>query len=172
MANGDITQDDPTQGDSGGGGGPQAPQPSAPQGGPPGGGGPMLAAMARNQMGPQVSAPGPGNMADSMTQIQAAVGMIQQAAIGLPPGSPLHRDALQAAQRLSRHLGQAGVGAGAGLQKTMLGDMFRRTIQQMLLQRIQAQRGQAQPGQADDQSPAGQGPPGMAPMPSTPMPGA
>jgi hypothetical protein len=165
--NGDITEDDPSMGQ----GDPSGGAPAA--GGPPSGGGApasppqpggMLAAMARGQQGPQVSAPGPGNQADSMSLLQQAIGLIQQAALGLPPGSPLHRDALQSASRLSRHLGSgAGMGPAAGVQKTMLSDQLKRTVQNMMLQRILSMKGMGKPGQN-----AGQ----QAPMPSTPLPGS
>lgn len=165
MANGSVTEDDPEMGqqDDGGGGPPGDPT-GAPQAGPPGGPGPggMLAALARNRQGPQISAPGPGNQADSMNKLQTAIQMIQEAALGLPPGSPLHRDALKAASSLSRHLGGAsGMAPGAGIQKTQLSDMFRDTVKHMLLQRIMASRGGG---------PGGGG--AQPPMPSTPLPGS
>jgi hypothetical protein len=173
MANGDVNDDDPTMGqDPSGGGAPpaaggQPPGGGAPPGGAPGGPpqpGGILAAMARGNQGPQISAPGPGNQADSMNLLQQAIGLIQQAAMGLQPGSPLHRDALQSASRLSRHLGgAAGMAPGAGIQKTQLGDQLRRTVQQMMLQRIMAQKGQG------GGAPGGKPP---APMPSTPLPGS
>ena len=120
-------------------------------------------------MGPQVSAPGPGNMADSMTLLNQAVQMIQQAALGLPAGSPLHRDALQSATRLSRHLGGTGsLGAGAGVQKTAWQDQLRQTIKNMMLSRMQSMgAGGGQQGGGD----GAQGP-AQAPMPSTPLPGS
>ena len=119
--------------------------------------------MARGNQGPQISAPGPGNQADSMNLLQQAIGLIQQAAMGLQPGSPLHRDALQSASRLSRHLGgAAGMAPAAGIQKTQLGDQLRRTVQQMMLHRIMGMKGQQGGG-------GGQPP---APMPSTPLPGS
>jgi hypothetical protein len=115
-------------------------------------------------MGPQVSTPGPGNQADSGMLLQQAIQLIQQAALGLQPGSPLHRDALKAATQLSRHLGGAtSMGPAMGVQKTMLGDQMKRTVQNMLLQRL---FGQKQPGGQPGQGPGG------APMPSTPLPGA
>ena len=96
-----------------------------------------------------------------MTTLQQAILLIQQAAIGLPPGSPLHRDALKAASQLSRHLGgQSGMAPGAGVLKTSLGDQMRHTVRNMLLQRILGQKGQA-PGQG-----------AAPPMPSTPLPGS
>lgn len=87
-------------------------------------------------------------------QIKSAIDMIQQALPGLPTGSEVHRDALQAVNRLSRHLPQ-GLPT-AGVQQTQLQNMLRNTIRNALLQRVLAQQG------------GGQGP--MAP--STPMPGA
>ena len=172
MANGDPTDDDPSMGQGQSPGG-------APPGGPPGGGGGApggppqpggaLAFMARNKMGPQVSAPGPGNMADSMTLLNQAIQMIQHAALGLPPGSPLHRDALQSASKLSRHLGGTGsFGAGAGVQKTAWQDQLRQTIRNMMLSRMQSSAaGGSKQGGGD----AAQGP-AQAPMPSTPLPGS
>ena len=125
--------------------------------------------MARNKMGPQVSAPGPGNMADSMTLLNQAIQMIQHAALGLPPGSPLHRDALQSASKLSRHLGGTGsFGAGAGVQKTAWQDHLRQTIRNMMLSRMHSSAaGGSKQGGGD----AAQGP-AQAPMPSTPLPGS
>lgn len=149
-------------------GGPPSPgPPPTPGGGAPSGPGGM-AAFARSRMGPQISTPGPGNQADSSMLLQQAVQLIQQAALGLEPGSQLHRDALRAATQLSRHLGGAGgMGAAVGVQKTMLGDQMKRTVQNQLLQRLFGQGkppGGGQPGQP----PGG----GGAPMPSTPLPGA
>lgn len=108
-------------------------------------------------------------MADSMTMLNQAIQMIQHAALGLPPGSPLHRDALQSATRLSRHLGQTGAfGAGAGVQKTAWQDQLRQTIKNMMLSRMQSMAaGGGQQGGGD----AAQGP-AQAPMPSTPLPGS
>jgi hypothetical protein len=112
-------------------------------------------------MGPQISAPGPGNQADSMVTLQQAIQLIQQAALGLPPGSPLHRDALRAASQLSRHLGgQSGMAPGAGVLKTSLGDQLRHTVRNMMLQRVLGMKQQG----------PGQGP--NPPMPSTPLPGS
>lgn len=164
MADGiDPTQDDPSMGQDptggGGGGGPPpgAGAPPAQGGGPPG---PGMAAMARSRMGPQVSAPGPGNMADSMNMIIQAINILKQAGMGLPPGDKLHSDVYNTIQRLSKHLGGAGgLGPAVGIQKTLLGDQMRRTVQNQLLSRIQSMipqgGGQQQP-----------------PMPSTPLPGS
>src|ERR1700733_286925 len=137
MANGDPSDDDPEMGQSG------PPGDNAPmQGGPSGPGG-DLAAFARSKMGAQVSAPGPGNQADSMNLIIQAIQTLKQAGLGLQPGSKLHSDVFRTISQLSRHLGGAGgMGPAVGLQKKLLG------------------------GQA------GGGPACGAPMPSTPLPGS
>jgi hypothetical protein len=169
--NGDVTDDDPEMGQAPGG---QPPGP--PTGGPPGQPGgdsaPMqggdLAAFARSKMGAQVSAPGPGNQADSMNMIIQAIQMLKQAGLGLQPGSKIHSDVFRTISQLSRHLGgAAAMGPAVGIQKTMIGDQLKRTIQNALLQKILGGQGTGgQPGQA------GGGGAGGAPMPSTPMPGA
>ena len=86
--------------------------------------------------------------------------------MGLPPGNKVHADVYKVISQLSRHLGgAAGLGPAVGVQKTMLGDQLRRTIQNALLSRILPQGG-GQGGQP------GQGGPPQPPMPSTPLPGA
>jgi hypothetical protein len=108
-------------------------------------------------------------MADSGMLLQQAIQLIQQAALGLQPGSPLHRDALKAATQLSRHLGGAtSMGPAMGVQKTMLGDQMKRTVQNMLLQRLFGQQGQGGGGRPGQNPNMG----GGAPMPSTPLPGS
>jgi hypothetical protein len=171
----DVTDDDPEMGQGGPPGG-APPGPGGPPGQPPGdsapmqGGGPGgdLAAFARSKMGAQVSAPGPGNQADSMNMIIQAVQMLKQAGLGLQPGSKIHSDVFRTISQLSRHLGGAGgMGPAVGIQKTMIGDQLKRTIQNALLQKILGGQGQGgQPGQA------GGGGAGGAPMPSTPLPGS
>jgi hypothetical protein len=175
---GEVTEDDPEMGQdpSGGGappgaGGPpgQPPGDSAPPApGGPGGPGGDLAAFARSKMGAQVSAPGPGNQADSMNMIVQAIQTLKQAGLGLQPGSKIHSDVFRTISQLSRHLGGAGgMGPAVGIQKTMIGDQLKRTIQNALLQKILGGKGQGgQPGQA------GGGGAGGAPMPSTPLPGS
>jgi hypothetical protein len=114
-------------------------------------------------MGPQVSAPGPGNMADSMNMIIQAINLLKQAGMGLQPGDKLHSDVYKTIQNLSKHLGGAGgLGPAVGVQKTMLGDQMRRTVQNQLLSRIQGMMGQGGQG----------GGAGAPPMPSTPLPGS
>src|SRR5580704_12710065 len=170
MANGDPSDDDPEMGQSGPPGGAPAPPTGGPPGQPPGDSAPMpsgpggdLAAFARSKMGAQVSAPGPGNQADSMNLIIQAIQTLKQAGLGLQPGSKLHSDVFRTISQLSRHLGGAGgMGTAVGIQKTMIGDQLKRTIQNALLQKIMGGGGQGQPG-------GGQG---GAPMPSTPLPGS
>lgn len=159
----DVTDDDPEMGQapSGASPGPPVSQPQPPQGEPG-----NLAAFARSRMGPQVSAPGPGNQADSMALVMQAIQILKQAGMGLPPGNKLHGDVYKTISTLSRHIGgPSAMGPGAGMQKTMLGDQLRRTVQNALLSRILPQMGGG--GQQ-----GGQGGPPQAPMPSTPLPGA
>jgi hypothetical protein len=123
-----------------------------------------MAAFARSRMAPQVSAPGPGNQADSMNLIIQAINILKQAGMGLQPGDKLHSDVYKTIQNLSKHLGgAAALGPAVGIQKTMLGDQMRRTVQNQLLSRVQAMMGQG--GQ-------GGGGGGAPPMPSTPLPGS
>jgi hypothetical protein len=118
-----------------------------------------------------VSAPGPGDTAHSMTLIMQAVGMIQQALPGLPQGSPIHKDALSAATRLSRHANQGQ--PTAGVQQTQLQDLLRNVVRNALLQRIMGQSGNQGPPQAGPSAPSPMGAASAAPpMPSTPLPGA
>ena len=166
---GDVTDDDPEMGQD------QPPPGGAPPGPPTGGGQPPgdtapmqggdLAAFARSKMGAAPSAPGPGNQADSMNLIIQAIQTLKQAGLGLQPGSKLHSDVFRTISQLSRHLGGAGgMGPAVGIQKTMIGDQLKRTIQNALLQKIMGSGG-GQPGQPG----GGQG---GAPMPSTPLPGS
>ena len=161
----DVTDDDPEMGQAPGGAPPSPPTGGAPPGGAasptPGG---DLAAFARSKMGPQVSAPGPGNQADSMNMIIQAIQMLKQAGLGLQPGSKIHSDVFRTISQLSRHLGgAAGMGPAAGIQQTMIGDQLKRTVQNALLQRIMG--GGQQGGQRGGGQP-------QAPMPSTPLPGS
>lgn len=120
-----------------------------------------MMAYARSRMGPQVSAPGPGNQADAMNKIIQAINLLKIAGQGLPPGDKVHNDVYKAIQSLSRHMGGgAGLGPAAGIQKTMIGDQLRDTVKNMLLSRIMGAKGQQVPGAPPD-----------APMPSTPQPG-
>lgn len=168
MANGDEGPDTP---DVGGGPppgqpGPAGPGPGGPPGGPPGpppGGGAMLAALARRSQQPQVSAPGPGNVASGLMMLKNAVDMLQAALPSLPAGSQQHKDVLKALQSLSKHLPQGA--PVAGVQQTQIGDMLRNTVKNALLQRIMANRGGG--GGAPGGPPGG----GQPPMPSSPLPG-
>jgi hypothetical protein len=96
-----------------------------------------------------------------MQLLMQAVGLIQQALPGLPPGSPMHKDALSAATRLSRHASQGT--PTAGIQSTQLQDLLRNVMRNALLHRIMGQQG-GQGGQGGGQQ--------QPPMPSTPLPGA
>lgn len=176
MANGNITEEDAGPGPdlgAGGGGAPGAPPTGGappPMAGPPGGS-PIMAALQRSSIGPQVSSPGPGNQADAMNKISMAIQMIQQSIASLPMGSPIHKDALSAVQRLSRHLGQGFQGPAAGVQKTGIQDMLHDTIRNFIAARMGGgQGGPPGGGPGGPGMPSGM-PPG-APSPSTPLPGA
>lgn len=146
---------------------PQGGQPAGPQGNPMQGGGPVLASIANRQRGPRPSAPGPGDMASSMTTLQQAIGLMNQALPGLMQNTPVYQDTLKALQRLSKHVPQGA--PAAGVQKTQLEDLLRNLVKNVILSKImgqQRQQGQG-PGVA---APAGAQ--AQAPMPSTPLPGA
>jgi len=125
-------------------------------GGPPGGG-----ALPFLRRGAQPSAPGPGDQASAMTQIQNAVSMLQAALPSLPQGSPIHTSVLRAVQQLSRHMAQGQPTAGA--QQTAMGDTIRNMLRNALLSKIM---------QSQQQKPGGEGMMPPPPMPSTPLPGA
>jgi hypothetical protein len=152
---------------------PSTPASPAPAPGAPPGGGPILAALANQQRpGPRVSAPGPGDQANSMTLLMQAVGLIQHALPGLQPGTPMHQDALRAVTRLSRHV-PAGAGQpSAGVQRTQLQDLLQNLLKNALLSRIMTQQRPQGGAGPEGGPPGGGGPGGPAPMPSTPLPGA
>lgn len=113
-----------------------------------------------------------GNMASAMNQIHIALQSIHQAMAGLPPGSPLYKDAVDSLKRLSRHLPQGA--PMEGVQQTGLRDLLRQALQSGFLGRIMQQL-QGQMGQRGGGGEAGQGPsPNLAMQgtPSTPIPGA
>ena len=155
---------------------PQAAPGPTPPGAPPGGG-PILAALANKQRGPQVSAPGPGDMGQSIMMVTQAYGLLKQAVPGLMRGSPIEQDVLKMIQRLGRHLPSGAPPLGA--QQTQIQDLLRNVVKNALLSKIM---GQAKPG--GGAAPGGPGPGGQAiggppagamaqaPMPSTPLPGA
>jgi hypothetical protein len=128
----------------------------------------MMAALARNQQNPQISAPGPGNTANAMNMLLEAIQRIQMAINGLQPGSPLHRDALDAAKRLSRHLPQGA--PTAGVQMTGMRDLMQQIMRSPFMAQImqQLQGGGGQRGGGGGAAGAAPQPP----MPSTPLPGA
>lgn len=125
----------------------------------------MMAALGRNTQQQQPSAPGPGDSANSMQKLISAVTMIQQAAVGLPPGSPLWKDAMDAAKRLGRHLPQGA--PTAGVQMTGIRDLLKQVMSSSFLPQIMQQlQGRGQQGGGQN------APAGAAPMPSMPLPGA
>jgi hypothetical protein len=166
MAFMDSAADNPEgmEGPDSSGTGPEAAGPPQPGMTPPEQGGPILAALQRSAQGPQVSAAGPGNMADALSKLKIAVDLMQSAIQGLPPGSQPYQDTLRALERLARHLPQEG--AQTGQQQTILMDLLRRGKQNPMLQAIAGVFGGAGGG------PQGQGAGPAPPMPSTPLPGA
>ena len=90
-------------------------------------------------------------------QVKMALDMLQGALPNLSLGGDVHRDVINAINRLSRHLPQGMPTTGA--QQTGIRDMLRNTIRNAMLQRLQQQQG----GQGGGQQP---------PQPSMPLPGA
>lgn len=156
-------------GDDAAPGGPPDIAPGGPGGGgpgrsPPSGGGPILAALAQRRAGPPVSAPGPGNAADSLMMLKQAVDLLNAALPGLGSGSKPYQAVLGALKGLTRFLPQGA--PTAGVQQTQLMDLLRGTVRNALMQKLM-QQGQGPGGGA-----GGGGAAGGAPMPSMPMPGA
>lgn len=150
--------------------GPPGGAPGAPGGAPgaPPGGGPVLAALANRQNRAQISTPGPGDAAQSMTMLMQAMGMMNQALPGLM-GHPAYQDVLRALQRINRHISQGGAPT-VGVQRTQLQDLMQNLSKNALLSSI---IGKMQPRQgAGPGQPAGAAPAPQPPMPSTPLPGA
>ena len=129
--------------------------------------------IARQQMGPPVTAPGPGNMAQGMMLVTQAHGLLTQALGMFPGGSPQWKDIHGSLGRLGRHMAQSAPESGA--QQTSLMDLFRNVAKNALLQRIMAQRGSS-PGGAGGGRPQPGGEPGPGapgvPQPAMPLPGA
>jgi hypothetical protein len=88
--------------------------------------------------------------------VKQALDMLQGALPGLGMGSDVHRDVIQAVNRLSRHLPQGIPTAGAQMSGAQ--DLVRNIKRNALLQQLLQQQG-------------GQGPQPQ-PQPSTPIPGA
>jgi hypothetical protein len=126
--------------------------------GRPGVGGAGLAALTRNLQGAQPTAQGPGNQADSMTQISGAAKMMAAALMGMDPTNPLYGAVATALKQISRHLAKGS--PTAGTEMTMFQDMARQSKKNALLQMISQQQG-GRGGQAPQ--------PGM---PAAPLPGA
>jgi len=118
-----------------------------------------------------------GNSADAMLKLKQALDIIRVALAGLPAGSQPYRDAINAMNRLSRHLPQGAPTAGA--EATGFVDMLRQTLRGALMPQIMKMM-QGGPGAGGGPGggsggPSGGpgGPPGGAPpMPSTPLPGS
>jgi hypothetical protein len=138
--------------------------------GPPQGGGPILASLANRQRGPQVSAPGPGDNASSISLVQHAIGLLSKALPGLQPGTPIQQDVLKATQRLSKHVSQGA--PSAGLQRTQLMDMLGSLAKNFILQNIMGQQSQQGGGAAPGPGAGAGGGGAQPPMPSTPLPGS
>lgn len=129
----------------------------------------MMAALARNSQQLQPSAPGPGNQADAMNKLLQALATIQAVQTSLPPGTPLHKDVVDAVRKLSRHLPQGA--PTAGVQQTGLKDALKQVMQGSFLPMILQQLTGGKGGQGGADGSAGPQP-SMAPMPSMPLPGA
>jgi hypothetical protein len=108
-------------------------------------------------MGPQASAPGPGNTADSLGKLKIATDLLQVALNGFEEGSKQYKDVKRALDELTPHLPE--MGNASGLEQTHLTDLLRRAKQNPVLQAISGLMGEKR-----------QGP--QPPMPSTPLPGA
>jgi hypothetical protein len=101
-------------------------------------------------------------MADGLGKTKTAVDLLQAALSNFEPGSPQHRDILNALRSLSRHLPQQNAGQ-TGLQETHLMDLLRKMKQNPVMQALSGLLGGGGEG----------GPPGpQPPQPSTPLPGA
>jgi hypothetical protein len=124
---------------------------------PPAGRGPILAALARGRQGPQISAPGPGNFADSITKIGMVIPLLQTASLGFQANSKEAKAVHNAIGQLMKIGGAQQGDANIGPQKTGLMDMLMATIRDSVMPQIMGAKQQAGPG---------------APMPSTPLPGA
>ena len=162
---------DPTSAPDDVGGG--APPPQPPGGGGPPDGGPLIASLAQRQNQPQVSAPGMGDQAASMTLVAQALGMLEKALPGLGAGSKQHTEVSRMIHGMSRMVGRTQ--PTLGVQKTNMMDQMQQLGKNALLFQLMQQQ-QQKGGQPDQGGPAGPSPiPGasaQAPMPSTPLPGA
>jgi hypothetical protein len=123
-------------------------------------GGPVLAALQRQLRGPRVSAPGPGNTADSLGKLKIAIDLMQLSLNGFEEGTPQRKDIERSLEDLRRHLPE--MGNQSGLEQTHLIDLLRRQRQNPVLQAIS--------GLLDGGKDGGRK--GQPPNPSTPLPGA
>lgn len=146
---------------------------------PPGGSSPFMAFLGRQQMGPQPTAPGPGDMSQGTVLMTQAHGLLTQALQMFPGQSQQYKDVHRALGVLGRHMSQNAPTAGA--QQTNIMDQIRNIAKNTLLQHIMSSGGQG----ASGGPPGGGGPGGgeagggggpMAlpggPAPSMPFPGA
>jgi hypothetical protein len=124
--------------------------------------------LGRQQMGPPVTAPGPGNMAQGMQLITQAHGLLTQALQMFPAGTPQWKDIHKSLGSIARHMSQGAPEAGA--QQTNLLDLIRNVARNALLQKIMSQRSQGQGGGGGGGEP-GPPQPGV-PSPAMPLPGA
>ena len=121
----------------------------------------------------QSAAPGPGNMGDAMAKIGQAVAMLQQAQMGLPPGSPQHKAVNHSIGQLSKHIPQ-GLPT-AGNQMTFLRDLMRGLAKNFAMMQLQSNQGGqgGQPGGGGGTPDTGmQVAMGGGPQPMPSMPGA
>jgi hypothetical protein len=105
-----------------------------------------------------VASSNPGLAAKSLAQIGQAIQILEMALPNVPAGAPVHKDVLDAIQKLAKH-----VPAGSqvhGVQMTELADMQRSAQQNAMLQAVMRQTA-TQPG--GGQAPGAQPPaqPGM-----------
>lgn len=99
-----------------------------------------------------------------MNKLLQAVQLIQQAAMGLPAGSPIWKAANHAAGQLGKHLPQGA--PTVGVQMTQAKDMIQQIMKNSFLPHIMKQIAGGGGGGGQ-----GAGAP-QPPMPSTPLPGA
>ena len=119
------------------------------------------------QGGQQPSAPGPGNQADGLSQVQMIMEWAQRV-LPLLTGTPAHQEVARIVERLSRLISKSGGGVPLGQMQTFIRDLGRQLGQSGLLMRLAGQQDQA-PGGAPG---AAQAAAGGAPMPTGAFPGA
>jgi hypothetical protein len=83
--------------------------------------------------------PGAGNQADSIVKLGQAIKLIQEAMMGLPVGSDIHRAANKAVGDLARHVPVGPM--TQGVQRTAGQDLRRQQVAQALMGAIGGQAG-------------------------------